>query len=93
MYRGHSCVRSVRLFPPRKWTAYLGEWSMGVYLTHYPIMRVFRTLYPGEAVLAHLPAYLAVVAAAAVAFGLVVRLVKMLCTRSFHYVKGKMTEN
>lgn len=84
---------SVRLFPPRKWTAYLGEWSMGVYLTHYPIMRVFRTLYPGEAVLAHLPAYLAVVAAAAVAFGLVVRLVKMLCTRSFHYVKGKMTEN
>ena len=84
---------SSKVFPHSKWTAYLGEWSMGVYLTHYPIMRVFRTLYPGESVLPHVWVYLGMVAVAAVIFCLVTDGLIKLCTALWKKWRSRLIQN
>lgn len=72
---------SAKWFPGGKRTDRLGEWSMGIYLTHYPVMQLFRAWYPGETVLGQLPAFAASVLVASVVFVVLVRLCTDLCQR------------
>ena len=37
---------TAKIFPASKLTRWLGELSMGIYLTHYPIMRIFKHRWP-----------------------------------------------
>lgn len=64
-----------KLLPMSKVTQWLGEMSMGIYLTHYPIMRIYKHLWPNaEEMFQHKLSFLAVVFAASVLFCVVSRL-------------------
>ena len=66
-----------RLMPAGKVTRWLGELSMGVYLTHYPIMRIYKQLWPeAKEMFYHKFSFLAVVLVTSVLFCLAVRLVE-----------------
>lgn len=65
------------LFPAGKVTAFLGELSMGIYLTHYPIMRIFQHLWSdATAMFSHKASFFAVVLAASVALCLLSRCIQ-----------------
>jgi len=68
----------------------IGELSMGVYLTHYPIMQIFRSWYPGEEVLDHAASFLYVVLAASVTFSIVVVYGKKLFATCHRKLKSKL---
>ena len=58
-----------KLFPMSKLSQWLGEMSMGIYLTHYPIMRIYKYLWPdAHEMFRHKFSFLAVVFAASVLF-------------------------
>ncbi len=60
------------LLPAGKVTGWLGEMSMGIYLTHYPIMRIYKHLWPDPyEMFSHKTSFLVVVFAASVVFCLV----------------------
>ena len=60
---------TLKVFPQSKLSRWMGEMSMGIYLTHYPIMRVFKHLWPNaREMFRYKFVYLAVVFAASVLF-------------------------
>lgn len=63
-----------KIFPAGKVSRALGELSMGIYLTHYPIMRVYKHIWPQPYdMFSHKFSFIAVVFAAAVVFCVVSR--------------------
>lgn len=76
------------LLPAGRITQYLGELSMGIYLTHYPIMLIFRfVLVEPENVYRHKFTFLAVVLVAAVLFCLLARLAEKCGQRFLRLLK------
>lgn len=83
---------STRMVLDRKWTEWIGEYSMGIYLTHYPIMQLFRALYPGEAVLGQfIPFVISVLVAAAVFVKIVNALIRF-CHRFNQWVSKTLIQ-
>lgn len=88
---GASCTRT--LFPAGKITGWLGELSMGIYLTHYPIMRVFKHLWPDPVeMFAHNISYLAVVFASSVVFCVVSKYAEKAVARIAAVIKPKIVQ-
>lgn len=82
-----------RLFPSGKVTKWLGELSMGIYLTHYPIMRIYKYIWtdPYE-MFDHKFSYLAVVFAASVLFCVVSKYAGKAAGRVTAAVKAKVVQ-
>lgn len=83
---------SVSVFQGKKWIGWAGELSMGVYLTHYPIMECFRVKYPGEQVADHVAAFAGAVMIGAVLFVIVMDRSKVLFGKLYSRAVGKMIE-
>lgn len=81
------------LFPAGKVTGWLGEMSMGIYLTHYPIMRIYKHLWtdPYE-MFEHKISFLVVVFAASVVFCVVTKYVARAAGRITTAIKGKVVQ-
>ena len=81
---------SASMIRSKKLIFWIGELSMGVYLTHYPIMQVFRAWYPGRAVLDHFAVFVCVVIAAAAAFAVSVVYAKSLFAVCYRKITSKL---
>lgn len=62
---------TAKAIPFSKWT---GEFSMGIYLTHYPIMKIFRAWFPGTEVLEYVLPFSLVVILASFLFCVILRI-------------------
>ncbi|MBR4068270.1 MAG: hypothetical protein IKK08_06530, partial [Clostridia bacterium] len=69
---------------------WIGELSMGVYLTHYPIMQVFRAQHPGETVLHHFTSFVCAVIVTSVLFSIAIVKGKKLLSACCQKTKSKL---
>lgn len=82
---------SGRVFRCEKAFTYLGALSLSVYMVHYPIVTVFRRLYPEQVMMErHLLLYLTVVMVCSVLFDLLLRLIIAGAARLWTNLKTKM---
>lgn len=85
---------SGRLFRHEKVAAYLGALSLSLYIVHYPILNVFRRLYPEQVMMEqHFLLFMAVVLVCSVLFDLLLRLIIAGAARLWTKLKPKMVVN